>query len=159
MLDNATSLSTHASLAPNHLQAVPSTTVNVTFTLDQGTPKWGFVPGQVLSADLEFGIIYALSTSSTPGWNFTGITIEDCHQPPAWSFTYPNSAGLTQYTAQGVLEVTVTELEAASIALSIENLNTTKDPEKVSVRLTVSDSQGKQFTSPDPQVILEPRPH
>lgn len=157
MLDNAKYQSTHASLVPNHLQLVPSTTVNVTFTLDQGTPVWNFMPLRVQTAELEFEVIYSLSPNSTPGWDFTEITIEDGEQPPAWSFTYPNSSGLNQIRIPGDVGVKVTGLKPASIALSIDNLNTTKDPQKVSVKLTVSDSQGKPCTSPDPQIILEPR--
>jgi hypothetical protein len=157
MLDNAKSLSTHAILTPNPLQLIPSATVNVIFTLDQDSARWGFIPLQVQSADPEFGVIYSLNPGSTSGWDFTEVTIEDSHQPPAWSFTYPNTSGINQFAVPGVLEATVTELEPAQIALQIGNLNTSKELKTVSVRLTVSDSQGKSFTSPDPQIVLVPR--
>lgn len=158
MLDNAKSLSTHASLAPNQLQTVPFE-VKVTFTLplDQDTPVWTFNPERVRSGELQFEVIYSLSPSSTPGWGFTAITIEDAQPQPAWSFRYPNTQGTNQYKAPGEMEVTITELKPSSIALLMSNLNHTTQAETISVKLVVSDAEGKSFTSPDPQIVLDPR--
>jgi hypothetical protein len=156
MLDNAKSLSTHASLAPGQLQAVPFE-VKVTFTLDQGTPRWTFDPEQIKSGDLELAVSYCLSAHSAPGWSFTAITIEDSQPRPAWSFTYPNTSGTRQYTVQGEMEVTITRLEPASIVLLMDNLNHSAQEKTVSVKLVVSNAEGKSFTSPDPQIVLVPR--
>lgn len=155
MLDNAKPLSTHASLASNQLQPVPFE-VKVTFTPD-GTPVWAFNPEQVKSDALQLAVSYCLSSSSAPGWGFTAITIEDAQPQPAWSFTYPNSSGTNKYKVQGEMEVTITELKPASISLLMDNLNHTTQAETISVKLVVSDAEGKSFTSPDPQIVLVPR--
>lgn len=159
MTANAKTLSTPASPDPGQYPVDLPKPVQVTFTLDQGVTSWGCSPNQLQATEASFEINYSLSTSSTQGWSFSKITIEDPSPSPAWSFTYPNSAGTDTYEITGLMKVTVDSLASTLISVLVNNNNQSASPQTLSVKLTVSNSQGDSHTSPDPQVILEPRPN
>jgi hypothetical protein len=57
------------------------------------------------------------------------------------------------------MKITGFSLAPTLISFFVSNYNHTAMPQAVSVKLTVSNSENVSYTSPDPQIILEPRPN
>lgn len=159
MTVNVKSLSTQANLATSQLPVDLPKIVDVTFKLDQGITTWSCSPDSFGDGDSSFEVKYRLSPDSTPGWSFSQITIEDPNTPPAWTFKYPNDEDADTYDHTGLMKVTGFSLAPTLISFFVSNYNHTTMPKAVSVKLTVSNSENVSYTSPDPQIILEPRPN
>jgi hypothetical protein len=128
--------------------------VDVTFTLTDDfptpTPHWSF-PNSPYPYDDNLSVVqitYSRTSSSTSGWNFSAIAIDN------QSFT-----GKKYFQIDGVAQFWVKSLENASIVLVVKNLLAKGQPDwKACIKLTVSNSSSSlgPYTSPDPQLVLQP---
>ena len=143
-------------------------TVNVKFTFDatlapneqwkqwQISPHSFHVPYSLEQNDAAV-INYRLSQDSTPGWGFTQITME--FPGGTQTLTHTPSNTNDSFTIGGVL-IQFYKLFPSSTQVVIKNTQQQSTELKISVTLTVSGPPGTNpQTSPDPQVILEPRPN
>lgn len=113
--------------------------------------SWTFSPNTVNDSHHILNLTYGLPPESTSGWNFSQVSFELGSN----SYTYPSDT--LPYVFTGVGKVTAISLQPRAIQLTLENENRTGNEQTLSISLTVSNSQGGRHTSPDPQVILDPR--